>query len=154
MVHIHDKTPEGRRKLKEGPKAQEKYLEELMSEWVDNHTLNTQEEDQDPVPQHIQDRYALLEEETRQKILKRDYEAVVASAVEEAQAVISQRRAAAERGNVLMRRAAQDLQMYGRVRESTLKEIESVADILGIPHEEILNPEFQARGTIEGVEEV
>lgn len=39
MVAIHDKTPEGRRKLKEGPKAKEKYVEDLYSEWIDNHAL-------------------------------------------------------------------------------------------------------------------
>lgn len=37
IIAIHDKTPEGRKKLKEGPKAQEKYVEELASEWIDNH---------------------------------------------------------------------------------------------------------------------
>ena len=36
-VAIHDKSPEGRKKLVEGPKAQEKYVEELQSEWIDNH---------------------------------------------------------------------------------------------------------------------
>lgn len=40
---IHDKTPEGRKKLKEGPKAQEKYVEELHSEWIDNHATKDPE---------------------------------------------------------------------------------------------------------------
>jgi len=142
MVFIHDKTPEGRRKLKEGPIAQQRYLDELMSEWLDNHTLNQEQESKDEPPQHIKDRYALLEEETRQKIMRRDYAGVVNEAVEQAQMQIDQTRAAAERGNVLMRRAAQDLQMYGHVREDTLEEIETVAKILGIPQSEILNPEY------------
>ena len=44
MVYIHDKTRDGRRKLKEGPKAQEAYVESLQKEWIDDHASKREPE--------------------------------------------------------------------------------------------------------------
>jgi hypothetical protein len=115
-VAIHDKTPEGRRKLKEGPKAQTKYVEELQSEWIDNHAtkMETVQEKRD-VPFNIQQRYAIEEERTRCQLAEMH--------VEEQQRTAA--RAAASRSEVVSRIMRQEILMYGRVRETTAAEAES-----------------------------
>ncbi len=72
MVAIHDKSREGRRKLKEGPKAQETYVEGLHNEWHGNHTLNQKRPKEDcrahQVPGHIREAADRAEMETREKL--------------------------------------------------------------------------------------
>ena len=69
--NIIDKNP--RKPRKEGPKAQQAYVEELGSEWIDGHKLNEVEDprfrDREPeVPGHIRERAERLEAETAEKM--------------------------------------------------------------------------------------
>ena len=111
MVYIHDKTPEGRRKLKEGPKAQERYVEELMNEWVDDHATKTAPPPEGAMPpQDVQDRYAQAEEQARAIQADR-----IQARIEKLEPIV--------RTEAVARIAAQDMQLYGHLRESTHAEM-------------------------------
>jgi hypothetical protein len=112
---IHDKTKEGRRKLKEGPKAQQRYLEELQAEWIDNHATkslpkrppNWREAE---VPENIRAKYLHAEAATRDQYLGQV----------NAQIEVLQKQTRAE---VVARVARQEMQMYGYVLDKTWDEM-------------------------------
>ena len=82
-VAIHDKTPEGRRKLKEGKKEQEQYLEGLHNEWIGNHASKDThvDEREAQVPAHIRENAERAEMETREKLAREERRQVQKSQV-------------------------------------------------------------------------
>ena len=119
MANIIDKNP--RKPKVEGPKAQEAYIDELGSEWIDNHTLNTPEKPvcDDfgvPVPLSVQLRYAERERQTREKIEERNARA---EAYMDGQRALEEEVQKAVELNNLFVVAAWERNTMGRIRDVT-----------------------------------
>jgi hypothetical protein len=124
MVYIHDKNP--RKPLREGPKAQEKYIESIHEEWIDNHATKDFKEvrnrEQD-VPENIRLRYEEAELQTRMRM------------IEEQQAWLDKTESLA-RVEVLALKAAWEVKELGHIREATRTEMIELnldPDALGVP---------------------
>jgi len=120
--HLHpiDRKPPPKIR-KEGPKAQERYVEELHNTWIGGHVLNSPTEiEGDRPPQGLVDHAALLEEETRQHMAKRDaLEAASMGFVTETDPKVI----AARRGMHLVKKADWQMYMYDRIDPEVIAEI-------------------------------
>ena len=119
--HLHpiDRKPPPKIR-KEGPKAQERYVEEMYDEWIGGHATKDTKPAGDQPPQHIVDRYALLEEETRAKMQKADEaEARAAGHLLPTDPVVI----AAMRGMFLVKKADWQEYAFGQVDPEVVAEI-------------------------------
>jgi hypothetical protein len=132
-IGIHDKSPEGRRKLKEGPKAQEAYVETLHDEWIQNHASKEEHDEYPPdLPENVRLKYAENERITRAICEEKGMfdgtpEGPIEIATEHVRDTIEM---ACLRGQNLVKIAAQESQMYGYTRPGTLAEIEQCRKIV------------------------
>lgn len=136
-MEIIDRNP--RKPRVEGRKAQERYIEQLHDEWIDNHASKEVFEEAPPeVPENVRRRYAESEAITRQIMEERGMFSAPSGPIVVGEPEVDETRTLAVRGDLLMRKAAWELQAFGAVREDTVAEIEEVAAKLGIAPEDII----------------